>query len=68
MNSEARAKIAALDKALSAPTPDATAITAAFREVGASCGGCHRLYRVADENNNFILKPGSLTSAAGAAK
>jgi cytochrome c556 len=57
---EARAKVAALDKALSAPAPDATAVTAAFREVGASCGGCHRVYRVADENNNFILKPGSV--------
>jgi cytochrome c556 len=57
---EARAKVAVLDKALSAPAPDATAVTAAFREVGASCGGCHRTYRVADDNNNFILKPGSI--------
>jgi cytochrome c556 len=57
---DARAKVAALDKALSAPAPDAAAVTAAFREVGASCGGCHRVYRVADENNNFVLKPGSV--------
>ena len=60
MNTEARAKVAALDKALSAATPDEAAVTAAFREVGASCGGCHRAYRVADENSNFILKPGTI--------
>jgi cytochrome c556 len=56
----AMAKVAALDKVLAAPAPDAAAVATASRELAASCGGCHRVYRVADENSNFILKPGSV--------
>lgn len=60
MSKETIAKVDALDKALSAPTPDAAAVTAAFKEVGATCGGCHRVYRATDANNAFIVKPGSI--------
>jgi cytochrome c556 len=53
-------KIDALEKLLDAKTPDQAAVTAAYKEVGTSCLGCHRTYRATDENNNFILKPGSV--------
>jgi cytochrome c556 len=56
----AREKVAALDKLLAAPAPDAAAVTTASRDVAASCGGCHRIYRQADDNGNFVLKPGSV--------
>ncbi|NOT45661.1 MAG: cytochrome c [Acidobacteria bacterium] len=51
------AKIDALDRALGAGTPDSAAVTAAFKEVGGSCRGCHMTYR-AQENGAFIIKPG----------
>jgi len=60
MSKETIAKVDALDKALSAPAPDAAAVTAAFKEVGATCGACHRAYRATDANNAFIVKPGSI--------
>lgn len=54
-------KIDALDKLLDAKTPDQAAITAAYRDVGTSCNSCHRVYRSTDENNQFIIKPGTVS-------
>jgi cytochrome c556 len=53
-------KIDTLEKLLDAKAPDQAAITTAYREVGTACASCHRVYRATDENNNFILKPGSI--------
>jgi cytochrome c556 len=54
-------KIDGLKKLLDAKTPDATAITTGYREVGTACATCHRVYRSTDDNNNFILKPGTVS-------
>lgn len=54
-------KIDALDKLLDAKTPDQKAITTAYRDMGASCNSCHRVYRSTDENNQFIIKPGTVS-------
>ena len=27
--------------------------------VGTACASCHRVYRTTDDNNNFIIKPGT---------
>jgi cytochrome c556 len=55
------AKIDDLNKLLTAKTPDQAAITAAYRAVGASCNSCHKVYRGVDENNQFIIKPGTVS-------
>jgi cytochrome c556 len=55
------AKIDELDKLLDAKTPDQAAITTAYRAVGASCNTCHKVYRGTDENNQFIIKPGTVS-------
>jgi cytochrome c556 len=55
------AKIDALDKLLDAKPADQAAITTAYREVGAACASCHRIYRSTDENNQFIIKPGTVS-------
>ncbi len=57
---DAVTKIETLAKLLEAKTPDQAAITAAYRDIGTSCASCHRTYRSTDENNNFIIKPGSV--------
>jgi len=57
---EALTKIDTLKKLLDAKLPDAMAIMTAYREVGTACATCHRVYRATDENNNFILKPGTI--------
>jgi cytochrome c556 len=54
-------KIDSLKKLLDAKTPDQTAITAGYREVGTACATCHRVYRTTDDNNNFIIKPGTVS-------
>jgi len=54
------AKLDVLDKAVSAPALDASATGAAVRDLSTACSSCHRAYRTTDEENNFILKPGSL--------
>jgi cytochrome c556 len=54
-------KIDALDKLLSAPSPDQAAVTAGYRDVGTACTSCHRVYRSTDENNQFIIKPGTVS-------
>ena len=57
---QALMKINALKKLLGSKTPDRTAITAGYRELGTACLTCHRVYRTTDDNNNFILKPGAV--------
>jgi cytochrome c556 len=54
-------KIDGLKKLLDAKTPDAMAITTGYREVGTACATCHRVYRTTDDNNNFIIKPGTVS-------
>ena len=56
MNKEAVAKVTALEKALSAPTPDQQAVMAAFKEVGGTCAACHKQYRAQDANQQYILR------------
>src|ERR1051325_5063996 len=58
---ETLTKIDGLKKLLDAKTPDAMAITTSYREVGTACATCHRVYRTTDDNNNFILKPGTVS-------
>jgi len=53
------AKLDALDKALDGK--DQAAITSAYRDAGAACSSCHRVYRSTDENNQFIIKPGTVS-------
>jgi cytochrome c556 len=52
------AGIDALDKALSAPTPDPTAVQAAVKQVQTTCGGCHMAQREGDQASGFKFKPG----------
>jgi len=58
---DAVAKIDTLEKLLDAKTPDPMAISTAYRAVGASCNTCHKAYRATDENNQFIIKPGTVS-------
>ena len=60
MTQDTLTKIDALEKLLDGKAPDQAAVSAAFRDVGTSCTSCHRAYRATDENNNFILKPGTV--------
>ncbi len=60
LNKAALEKIDALDKLISAATPDAAAAGAALKETGQSCAACHKQYRAQDADNNYILKPGSV--------
>jgi cytochrome c556 len=58
---DAVAKLDVLDNALSANTVDASAVTAAARQVGAACEACHAVYREQDPaTKTFRLKPGLL--------
>jgi cytochrome c556 len=50
------AKVTAVEQALNAPTPDQQAVLAAFKQVGATCAGCHKQYREQDENQQYRLK------------
>ena len=59
-NKDAVAKIEEYIKAVSATPSDAEAITAAGRAVMPTCGGCHKVYRAQDAEQNYILKPGSI--------
>ena len=63
LNKESLAKIDALDIVLSSGTLDVATATAAYKETGGSCRACHSQYRAEDENNNYILKPGSVPGA-----
>jgi hypothetical protein len=55
---DAQAKLEALDKAVA--SKNAAGITAAQREVAVACGACHKVYRGVDDNNKFIIKPGTI--------
>lgn len=60
LNKESIAKLEALDKVLSASTLDIAAATAAFKEAGGACRACHQIYRAENENNEYMIKPGSV--------
>jgi len=53
-------KLDELDKIISAPELDTDKALAATRELAAACNSCHKVYRAADENGQFMLKPGSI--------
>jgi cytochrome c556 len=64
LTQDAAAKAAALDKALGASAPDAAAVTAAFKELGATCRNCHMGtggpgtgWRVRDAEGNYSINP-----------
>lgn len=57
-STDAQAKLVELAKALTAK--DATKISASQRDVAVACGACHKVYRGVDENNKFIIKPGTI--------
>ena len=59
-NKETIAKIEAVEKLLTAPSPDKAAAAAAVKQVGAACRPCHEEYRVRDADNKWVLKPGSI--------
>jgi cytochrome c556 len=56
MNKDALARVTAVEQALDAASPDQQATLAAFKQVGATCGACHKAYRAQDENQQYILK------------
>jgi cytochrome c556 len=56
MNKDALARVTAVEEALSGASPDQQAVMAAFKQVGATCGACHKAYRAQDENQQYILK------------
>ena len=58
---ETLTKIESLKKLLDTKAPDPMAITTSYREVGTACATCHRVYRTTDDNNNFIIKPGTVS-------
>jgi cytochrome c556 len=60
MSKDAVAKVAAVEQALSAATPDQQGVLAAQKMVGGSCAACHKTYRAQDENMQYILKPGTI--------
>jgi cytochrome c556 len=64
LNKEALAKIDELEKTLSAQPFDIATATAKFKETGGACRSCHQQYRAEDENNNYILKPGSVAGVS----
>ena len=56
MSKDAIARVTAVEGAPSAAAPDQQAVMAAFKQVGATCLGCHEAYRAQDENQQYILK------------
>jgi cytochrome c556 len=50
--------IDALDKALSAATPDQAAAQAALKQVQGTCGACHKTQREGDAQSGWKFKPG----------
>lgn len=57
-STETQAKLDALEKALAAK--DAAGAGTAQRDVAVACGSCHKVYRATDDNNKFIIKPGTI--------
>jgi cytochrome c556 len=64
LNKDALAKLDELEKTLSAQPFDVATATAKFKETGGSCRACHQQYRAEDDNNNYILKPGSVAGVS----
>ena len=60
LSKDAVAKITALEQAVSAAAPDQMAALAALKTAGGTCGACHKMYRVQDENMQYMLKPGTI--------
>lgn len=59
-NLEVVAKLDAADKLLATTPVDPAAVAAAMKELGGACLTCHKVYRVRDAENNWVLKPGSI--------
>ena len=59
-NQDVMTKLDAVDKLLSATPVDGQAVVAGMKEMGAACLSCHKVYRERDQDNNYILKPGSV--------
>lgn len=55
MNKDAVAAVTKVEQAL-AGTVNQEAAMAAFKQVGATCGACHKQYRAQDANQQYILK------------
>lgn len=53
------AKIDALEKALSAATPDPEAVKTGLSELGPTCLGCHKQYR-AQVEGGYTIRPGTI--------
>lgn len=60
MSKDAIAKVTALEAALAGASPSAEAALAAFKEVGGTCGACHKTYRVQNDDMTYSLRPGSV--------
>jgi cytochrome c556 len=56
---DVQAGIDAVDKLLAAAPVDQMAVTAAMKQAGAGCAGCHMAYRERDANMNWVIKPGT---------
>jgi len=54
------AKIDDLEKTLAVEAPDKATVANAYDAVSGACRNCHRVYRATDEENNFVIKPGTL--------
>lgn len=59
-NKDTLAKIDEFEKVVAGDKVDPAAAAAALKAVGGACRSCHQVYRATDEENNFILKPGSI--------
>ena len=61
MNQTTVAKVDALEKALTPATPDPEAVKTAVSELGQTCLGCHKQYRVPGEGGQgYMLRPGAI--------
>jgi cytochrome c556 len=59
-NLDVVAKLEEADKLLATTPVDRAAVGAAMKQVGAACLACHKPYRVRDEKNDYIIKPGTI--------
>jgi cytochrome c556 len=59
-NKDTVAKLDAVDTLLAATPVDPQAVMAALKQMGGACLTCHKIYRVRDADNNWVLKPGSI--------
>jgi cytochrome c556 len=60
-NADTIEKIGAVEKAVSGEGVQGDAVMAALKTMGGACQSCHKTYRERDAENNYILKPGSVT-------